>query len=387
MKNFDVLIIGAGASGFACALQALKRHKKVAILDHNASPLKKVKISGGGKCNFTNLNAKPENYVCAIKNFTTFALKTFPPQIIVALLKRHGIKFSEKEKGQLFAQSSQEIIDVLMEETQKAQFFFNCTIEKIEKQDTSFKIHTSDEIFSAKSLVIACGGMSYQNIGASDFGYVQAKNFGHKIIPYRPALVPFNLDNELMKKTIKLKGIALDCLISTGERSFRGNVLFTHFGISGPSVLQSSLYWEKNQPINLNFLPEFDLLNFLKEQRDVAKKKKLSNILRQFFPESFVGFLVEDKDVFISEAANKTLQKIAEMVHNFKTIPIGTQGFKLAEVTCGGVDTTEIDNQTFESKKVKGLFFVGEVLDVTGQLGGYNLQWAWSSGFCAGENV
>ncbi|MFV0626675.1 MAG: NAD(P)/FAD-dependent oxidoreductase [Alphaproteobacteria bacterium] len=388
MKKFDVVIIGGGASGFSCAAQALKLGKTVAILEHNLQPLKKVKISGGGRCNFTNLNTAPEKYLCSKGDFVKHALQIFSPQKIISLMQKHHIPFAEKELGQLFTKtSSQDIIDALIKEAEKAKTFYGIEIETVEKSDGIFKIRTKIDLFEAKSLVIATGGMSYQNIGAGDLGYRIAKQFGLKIIPYRPALVPFNLDNELMKKTIKLKGIALDCLVECDDRKFRNNILFTHFGISGPAILQASLYWLKDMPVRLNFLPETDLFEFLKQQRETAKKKKISSILKQFFPERFVEFLVEERDIFISETSNKQLKEISQKVNQFTFTPIGTQGFKLAEVTAGGVDTDEIDTKTFESKKIKGLYFIGEVLDVAGQLGGYNLQWAWASGFCAGENL
>lgn len=386
--NFDVIIIGAGASGISCAMTALKNGKSVAILEHNGMSLKKVAISGGGKCNFTNLNTDSSHYLSENSNFVTSALKQFSPQDFIDLLHSYKIKFYEKAQGQLFlTSSSQTIMDMLMKETKKANFFYKTEIKKIFKENNLFTIETNNQLLQSKSLVVATGGMSYPNIGASDLGYKIAKQFGLKIIPYRPALVPFNLDNEILKDVYKLRGISVNAQISCNNFSIKESILFTHFGLSGPGILQVSSYWHKDEEITINLLPETNLYEKLLSLKNNSQKKKLSKIIGEYFPDRLVDFLVGGDDIFIAEASNKTLQKIATKVNTWKVTPASTRGFNVAEVTNGGVDTNEISSSTMEAKKVSGLFFVGEVLDVTGQLGGYNLQWAWSSGFTAGKNV
>lgn len=386
---FDVIIIGAGASGFCCAVSALAQQKTVAILEHNNFPLKKVKISGGGRCNFTNLNTKTHNYLTnsdtadLIKN----TLEEFSPKDFIKLTKKHRIEVAEKNSGQLFTTtSSQDIINMLLLEAKKAQIFYNKEVKNIKKENNTFFIQTNKEEFSCKSVVIATGGLSYQTMGASDFGYKIAKQFGLKIIPYKPALVPFNLSYDIMKDIVKLKGVSLKAIVNCNGKKFKDNILFTHFGISGPAVLQSSLYWSTGVKVSINMLPDIEISEELKKLRDNSKGKKISNIIGKYLPNKLVEYLVGEKDCFVSEASNKTIETLAKKINNWGIVPIGTQGYKLAEVTSGGIDLNEITN-TFETKKIKNLFFIGEVLDVTGQLGGYNLQWAWSSGFIAGKHV
>lgn len=386
---FDVIIIGAGASGFCCAVQALARGKNVAILEHNSLPLKKVKISGGGRCNFTNMNACYKNYLTSFdkENLIKKTLQNFSPEDFFKLIKKHKIKPEEKSKGQFFAaDSSQQIIDMLLSEAKNAKIFCNIEIDNIEKDEESFSISTSKKTFLCKSLVIATGGMSYQNIGASDFGYKVAKQFGLKIIPYKPALVPFNIDSAIMKDLASLQGVALNARVECNGKVFNDNILFTHFGISGPAVLQASLYWNSGNKIKIDMLPDVDIIKELKTLRETSKGRKISSVLSKYLPNRFVEYITNSKDCFISEASNKLILEIGNRINNWEVVPAGTQGYKLAEVTSGGVSLDEIE-ETFESKKNKNLFFIGEVLDVTGQLGGYNLQWAWSSGFIAGKYV
>lgn len=385
-KDFDIVIIGAGASGTICAAAAVQRGRRVAVLDHEDACLKKVKISGGGKCNFTNLNVSAKNYTSESTNGEIeTVLKTFSEKDLIKLIKKHHINFSEKTKGQLFAHSSQEVIDALIKESKGVEVFLKTEIDSVVKKDDLFEIATNRGLYTAKSLVVATGGMSYQNIGASDLGYRVAKQFGLKIVPYKPALVPLNLDSELMKKIAKLKGISVDAIVKCNDKEFRENILFTHFGLSGPAVLQASLYWNRGNVITLNLLPDVDVASELKEMRS-SKGKKLSNLLKKYFPDRLVEFIVDGNDIFISEASNKLIESVARSINKWEVVPVGTQGFKTAEVTSGGVNLGELDEH-MEAKKVKGLFFIGEVVDVTGQLGGYNLQWAWSSGFVAGKRA
>ncbi|MDR1694057.1 MAG: NAD(P)/FAD-dependent oxidoreductase [Lactobacillaceae bacterium] len=388
-KNFDVIIIGAGASGYSCAISALAQNKTVCILEHNNSPLKKVKISGGGRCNFTNLNIGAVNYVTSSNqpNFIKNALDKFSPQEFLRLINKHKIGFAEKAKGQLFTSAaSQKIIDMLMSEAAKANTYFDINIKSVNKKNELFYVETNKAVFLSSSLVVATGGLSYPNIGATDLGSKIAKQFGIKIIPHKPALVPLNLDNETMKETIKLKGISLEADVECSGRLFNDNILFTHFGLSGPAILQASLYWQKGSKIKINLLPKIDLNKELKELRNSSKGKKISNILAKYIPGKLAGYIIGNNDCFITEASNKLIESIANKVNGWEITPAGTQGFKLAEVTSGGIDIEEI-NENFEARKEPKLFFIGEVLDVTGQLGGYNLQWAWSSGFIAGKYV
>lgn len=386
--DFDVIIIGAGASGTACAATAVQRGLKTAVLEHCAQGLNKVKISGGGRCNFTNLNADVSAYVSQNPKFALSALKQFSQHDFINMVQLAGIDFYEKTQGQLFCrESSEAIINMLKKKTKKADFFYNVRIENIKKEGDFFEVSSGQKTFRAKSLVVACGGASYPNIGATEDGYKIAKQFGLKIVPYKPALVPLNLDNETMKKTAALKGIALKAEVKCNKFGICENVLFTHFGLSGPAILQASLYWNKGDVLSINFLPEENAQEFLLQAKNQTPNKKTSTILKTRFPDRFVSFLLDGKDGNIGEMSNKTLTALAVKINGWQVIPVGTQGFRLAEVTSGGVDTNEISSQTLEAKKVKGLFFVGEVLDITGRLGGYNLQWAWSSGFTAGKYV
>lgn len=386
--DFDVIIIGAGASGTACAAAASQRGLKTAVLEHCARGLNKVKISGGGRCNFTNLNAEASAYVSQNPKFALSALRQFSQHDFIKMMQDEKIAYYEKTQGQLFCRdSSDAIIKMLQKQAQKAKFFYNMRIGNIEKNGEIFEVTANGETFKAASLVIACGGASYPNIGATEDGYKIAKKFGLKVIPYKPALVPLNLDNETMKKTLALKGIALDAEVRCNKFRIRENILFTHFGLSGPAILQASLYWNKGDTVCINFLPEENAQAFLLKAKEQTPQKKISSVLKTRFPDRFVNFLLEGKDGNIGETSNKALAALAEKTGNWQTVPVGTQGFRLAEVTAGGVDTNEISSQTMEAKKVKGLFFIGEVLDITGRLGGYNLQWAWSSGFTAGKYV
>ncbi len=386
--DFDVIIIGAGASGTACAATASQRGLKVAVLEHCSKPLNKVRISGGGKCNFTNLNAGADSYVSQNPKFALSALNQFSSDDFIRLVREEKISFYEKTQGQLFCkESSEAIINLMKKQAKTAKFYYNVKIKKIKKEEDIFEVQCIDDVFYAKSLVIACGGASYSHIGATEDGYKIAKQFGLKIVPYKPGLVPLNLDNEIMKKTISLKGIALDAEVKCNNFFIRENILFTHFGLSGPAILQASLYWSKGDLLRINFLPKTNALDLLLHNKKTSPQKKIGTLLKAYFPEKFCDFLLEGKNGNIGEFSNKVLAEIAEKINNWQVIPIGTQGFRLAEVTSGGVDTNEIYSKTFEAKKVKGLFFIGEVLDITGRLGGYNLQWAWSSGFTAGKYV
>lgn len=385
-QKFDVIIIGAGAAGTFCAAAATRRGLKIAVLDHNEKPLKKVAISGGGRCNFTNLNACAANYVSENPHFAISALQQFSAYDFLDFAKKHNITYQEKAPGQLFcSRSAQEIITALQQESNRASFFFKTEIKSISRE-APFVVQTNHGEFESPSLVVATGGASYPALGASELGYQIAKQFGHKIIPFKPGLVPLNLDNEVMKKCIKLQGIALPAKIICGQFEVTDQILFTHFGLSGPAILQTSLYWNKNQPITIDLLPNQNIANYLLQHKKNGTKKKISSLLKAFFPDRMIEFLLEE-DKFIAEISDKQIHGLGLKINQWQVIPIGTQGFRLAEITKGGIDVNEVSSKTMESRKQKGLYFIGEVLDVSGQLGGFNLQWAWSSAFICAQHL
>ncbi|MBN1783911.1 MAG: NAD(P)/FAD-dependent oxidoreductase [Alphaproteobacteria bacterium] len=388
MKTYDVIILGAGASGLMCAKTATQRGKSVLILDHSLQIGQKIKISGGGRCNFTNLGATWENYLSQNPKFCISALSQYTPHDFLALVQKHEVPYVEKAKGQLFCQNtSKDLIKILELETQKAALQLNADIQKVEKEKDFFKVETDQGIFQGAALVVATGGMSFPKLGATSIGYQIAKQFGHKNIEPYPALDPFILSEKDLFKG--LSGIAMRASISCGKKTFTDDLLLTHKGLSGPVVLQISSYWGKGQEITIDFLPNIDLYEVLKTHKKQSSKKKVSQILSDVFSRQFTHYIVQKFGLEkpIVETKDADLKKIADQVHGWKIIPLKTQGYDTAEVTRGGVSTAEISSQTMESKKVSGLFFVGEVLDVTGDLGGYNLQWAWSSGHVAGLNI
>ncbi|MBN2676174.1 MAG: NAD(P)/FAD-dependent oxidoreductase [Alphaproteobacteria bacterium] len=384
-KTYDVVIIGAGASGLFCGIESKNRGKSVCLIDHGSEICRKVKISGGGRCNFTNLNATWHNYLSENPKFCISALAQFSPHDFLHWVQKKGLMYTEKSAGQLFCKDhSQSLIDLLKDESQGVNFQLETTVKTISKLD-NFQIETSHGMIQSKSLIIATGGLSYPVLGATDFGHKIAKQFGHKIIPASPALVPFILSDE--KSFKELAGISLPVRLSIGKKSFEDSLLFTHRGISGPAVLQISSYWQKGQEILVNFYPQGDVFIWLKKQKMENPKKNLSTILSQIFPTQFAKFITQQLDKQIGDMKDGDLQKQSDLIQNWKLIPSRTAGYTLAEVTRGGVDTNEISSQTMESKKVSRLYFIGEVLDVTGWLGGYNLQWAWSSGYVAGKSA
>ena len=392
MNLFNTIIIGAGAAGLMCAIEAGKRGRKVLVLEHAEKIGKKILISGGGRCNFTNLDVKPENFISNNPHFCKSALARYTPQDFISLVENHGIKYHEKKLGQLFCDgSAKEIVQMLQNECDDAgvEIKVNCTIDNIEQinnsgSETSFRITSNIGEFITESLVIATGGISIPQMGASDLGYKIAKQFGLKLTKTVPALVPFTLNE---KAYSELSGLSIDSIVSCNNISFRENILFTHKGLSGPAILQISSYWNGGDTVNIDLLPETDLPSVLNEHK--PNKTELVNVLSKFFPKRFAEKWCElnfpTKPV--NKLSDKEIEMIEIMLHCWKLVPKGTEGFGKAEVTKGGVDTNELSSKTMESKKVPGLYFIGEVVDVTGWLGGYNFQWAWSSGFAAGEFV
>ncbi|MFT6332385.1 MAG: putative Rossmann fold flavoprotein [Lentimonas sp.] len=390
-EKFDVLIIGAGAAGLMCALSASKRKRKILLVDHNKKVGQKIRISGGGRCNFTNIYCSKENFLSQNQHFCVSALKRFVPQDFINLVKKHEISFHEKTLGQLFCDgSSQQIIDLLIAECEESvEFSTEAKVGKIRKNDEVFLVEINGEIVICESLVIATGGPAIPKMGATSFGYEIARQFGLKIIQPIPALVPLTFDETLLLKTKLLSGVSLDAIVGCGKVKFSEAVLFTHRGISGPAILQISSYWNKGQEIVINFSPKIDIYEYLKEEKSINSKQAIQVALAKILPKSFSGFILEQLGFSgnLSDSSNQKLKQIGGFINDWKFIPSGTEGFSKAEVAAGGINSDEISSKTFESKKMKGLFFVGEVLDVTGHLGGHNFQWAWASGNAAGEFV
>lgn len=389
IQNTDVLIVGAGAAGMMCALTAAQRGRSVLLLDHAAKLAEKIRISGGGRCNFTNLDAKPEHYLSQNPNFCRSALARFTPQHFIAMLDRHGIGYHEKERGQLFCDDGSEaIIAMLKQECDAAgvRWSMPCKVEEVGRSD-AFYVTTSRGKFRTQSLVVASGGLAIPKIGATPFGYQVAEQFGVPIAKLKPGLVPLSFHPEAWLPYAELAGLSLDAAVSCGKRSFRDNLLFTHRGLSGPAILQISSYWEHGQPLSIDLLPEVDPLEIFAQHR--SSKMLLSNVLAQYLPkrlaELFAQQCADNKPLV--QCSDKTLRLLAERLKRWQIIPTGTLGYGKAEVTCGGVDTRALSSKTMECNDAPGLYFIGEVVDVTGQLGGYNFQWAWASGHAAGMAV
>ncbi len=389
MTKKDVIIIGAGASGLMCAIESGKRGRSVLVLDHASKIGQKIHISGGGSCNFTNINISHTNFISNNPHFCKSALSRFKPSDIITMLEKHGVKYEEREEGQLFcAGSSEDVIRMLEKECNDAgvKMILDCKIRDVKKID-QFIITTDNGIFECESLIIATGGLAYPQIGASGTGYLIANQFGLKVTETRPALVPFIFSREDMKIFGELSGISIDASIKCRNMTFRGSVLFTHRGLSGPAILQISSYWKEGETIVIDLLPDIDIFRFFIEKQQNKSKTEMHNLLCEFLPtrlaKNWCDLKIQSKPV--NQYNEKELQKIAHQVHNWEIAPKSTEDYRTAEVTLGGIDTNELSSKTMESGKVKGLYFTGEVIDVTGQLGGYNLHWAWASGFVAGQ--
>ena len=388
-EKFDVIIIGAGAAGLMCAIKAGERNRKVCLIDHCKNIGEKIRISGGGKCNFTNLNIKTENFISQNPNFCISALKQFTQYDFINLVKKNGIKFHEKKMGQLFCDnSSRDIINMLMDECKKnnVSIIKSISIKSIVKNRKKFQCESEEYVFISDALVISTGGLSIPKIGASSFGYDIAKKFDLKIIQTKPALVPFTFEGEVLEMCKELSGVSLNTIVNIGKIFFSDGLLFTHRGISGPAILQISSYWNPNDKININLLSNIDMSNFIKLKKKSNPKSQLQFIMSKIFPKRLVTQMITNNKK-LAEISNKDFLNIETKLKNWLVHPSGTLGYDKAEVTQGGVDTDEISSKTMESKKIKGLYFIGEVLDVTGHLGGYNFQWAWSSGYVAGKSV
>jgi predicted Rossmann fold flavoprotein len=383
----DVIIIGAGAAGLLCAAECGKRGRSVLVIDHAERTGSKIRVSGGGRCNFTNLNVTPDHYLSRNAHFCRSALARFVPRDILSLAEKHHIAYYEKEAGQMFCvKSSREIITALERECGQAgvEIRLPCHVSDISHARV-FTVTTSEGVFSSDSLVIATGGLSYSKLGASGFGYDVARKFKLKVTQVRPALVPFVFQSRDQKIFKGLAGIAFDTTVSTGRKKFRGNILFTHRGLSGPAVLQASLYWEPGQSVLIDLLPELNLQGVFLSARQ--SRMGMHTLLAGYLPRRFVQTWCDHKIISkpINQYTDKELEETAAGLHAWEIIPKGTEGYDVAEVTAGGVNTDELSSKTMEARKRPGLYFIGEVVDVTGMLGGYNLHWAWASGHAAGQ--
>jgi predicted Rossmann fold flavoprotein len=388
MLEWDVIVIGGGAAGLFCAIEAGKRGRRVLVLEHTERVGKKISISGGGRCNFTNIHTSAENFISANPHFCKSALARYTPADFIALVEKHGIAYHEKKLGQLFCDgSSSQIIDLLLRECAGvgAEIRCRCQVLSVEKENL-FRLKTNQGEFYSSSLVIATGGLSIPPLGATDFGYRIARQFGLRIEEPRPALVPLTLTSQIQRQLSSLSGISLGAVVSCcNHKEFRENILITHRGLSGPAILQISSYWRPGEPISINLLPDEDVFEMLKRQK--SSGIELANLLSQHLPRRFAQAWCDLYAVSkpLKQYDGNELEDIARKLHEMQLTPSGTEGFKKAEVTAGGVSTTELSSQTLEAKRVPGLYFIGEVVDVTGQLGGYNFQWAWASGHAAGQ--
>lgn len=389
--DYDVVIVGAGAAGLMCAREAGLRGRKVLVLERSERVGKKILISGGGRCNFTNLYSNPGNFLSENAHFCKSALARFKPSQFIALVEKHGIPYYEKKSGQLFCKSSaKEIVGLLLKECEEAgvEIRLRAQVQSVERKDRFCVVSRQGE-FQSASLVIATGGLSFPNLGASDFGYRLAERFGLRVSKCSPALVPLVFHEEDQRRFFKLSGVSLDVRVTCNKKSFRENLLMTHRGLSGPAILQISSYWNEGDVLAIDLFPNLDILEFLMEKKLRKEKMELKNILAQFLPKRFAelwcGLYAPSRPLI--RYSDKELREIASHLHHWEISPKQTEGYAKAEVTRGGVDTAEISSKTFEAKKVRGLYFIGEVVDVAGHLGGHNFQWAWASGFCAGQAV
>jgi predicted Rossmann fold flavoprotein len=401
MNQSDVVVIGGGAAGLFCAIEAGKRGRTVVVLEHSERIGKKIAISGGGRCNFTNLNTGPENFISDNPHFAKSALARYTPLDFVSLVEKHRIAYHEKKLGQLFCDDSSScIIEMLLSEARAAGVDIRCrsnvrsvnrSVRAVTSESSSandfFRVQTESEVFTSQSLVIATGGLSIPPLGATDFGYQIARQFGLKIRDPRPALVPLTLSRQAVRELSPLSGVSIDALGSCKGQEFRENILITHRGLSGPAILQISSYWSPGMPVTINLFPDHNALELLREQEN--RETELATFLSQFLPRRFAHAwcALNFPSQPIKRYTSQQLQNIAQTLNHWDIIPAGTEGYRKAEVTAGGIDTNELSSQTMELKSVPGLYFIGEVVDVTGQLGGYNFQWAWASGFAAGQSV
>jgi predicted Rossmann fold flavoprotein len=389
----DVVIIGAGAAGMMCAIEAGKRGRRVLVIDHARAPGEKIRISGGGRCNFTNIHAGPKNFLSANPHFCKSALARYGARDFLALVEKHGIAWHEKTLGQLFCDhSAKDIIRMLLAEMRDAgaELRLETTVESVERHGAGFRVMTGDGPVDAQSLVIACGGKSIPKMGATGLAYKIAEQFGLALVETRPGLVPLTLDPVQLETIGELAGVAADAEARSGKAAFREAVLITHRGLSGPAILQISSYWREGQDIVLKLMPDIDIASIVKGMRRTNGKQAVQTVLADILPRRLAQFFADAAKLTgkqLAELSDKTIDALSATIQAWTIKPAGSEGYRTAEVTLGGIDTSGLDSKTMQAKSVPGLYFVGECVDVTGWLGGYNFQWAWASGFAAGQEV
>jgi len=389
-EQFDVIVVGAGAAGMMSAIEAGKRGRKVLLVDHSKKIGEKIRISGGGRCNFTNIHTHPSKFISNNPKFVISALKQYTQNNFIDLIKKHNIKFHEKKLGQLFCdESAQQIIDMLLLECEMANVILkkDTTIDDIDKRDDKYFIVVGSDKYFCQSLIIATGGLSIPKIGASKFGYDIAQKFGLKVIETLPALVPLTFSEKILAICKELTGLSVEAVVSFKKTFFEEGMLFTHRGLSGPSILQISSYWKLGDNIKVNLSPKLNVNKFLNDRKISNPKQDISITVSEILPKRLAHIICNENNVNgnICELSNKVLTSLSNSINAWAINPTGTEGYRTAEVTLGGIDTEEISSKTMMSNKHPGLFFIGEVVDVTGHLGGYNFQWAWSSGYVAGQ--
>ena len=393
VRSTEVIIIGAGAAGLMCALTAAGRGRQVLLLDHANKPGKKILMSGGGRCNFTNMYTEPANFLSQNPHFCKSALARYTQWDFIEMVGKHAVPYHEKKLGQLFCDNkSSDILDMLLAECSNAgaDLRMDTRIDQIEKVDGGYLLETSAGQFQCQSLVIATGGLSIPTLGATGFGYQVARQFGHTLLPTRAGLVPFTITEPQLKAICtELSGTSVDCVASCNGTSFRENLLFTHRGLSGPAILQISSFWEAGDSVEINLLPEHDALSWLQQQQAERPNSELKTLLGEVFTKKMANLLAEHW--FVSKPMKQytpaELVQVSDKLAAWQVVPAGTEGYRTAEVTLGGVDTREVSSKTMESLKSPGLYFIGEVLDVSGHLGGFNFQWAWASAYAAAQFV
>ena len=389
-EQFDVIVVGAGAAGMMSAIEAGKRGRKVLLVDHAKKIGEKIRISGGGRCNFTNIHTHPSKFISNNPKFVISALKQYTQNNFIDLIKKHNIKFHEKKLGQLFCdESAQQIIDMLLLECEMAKVVLkkDTIIDDIDKKDNKYFIVVGSDKYFCQSLIVATGGLSIPKIGASKFGYDIAQKFGLKVIETLPALVPLTFSEKILAICKELTGLSVEAVVSFKKTFFEEGMLFTHRGLSGPSILQISSYWKLGDNIKVNLSPKLDVDKFLNDRKISNPKQDISITVSEILPKRLAHIICNENNVNgnICELSNKVLTSLSNSINAWAINPTGTEGYRTAEVTLGGIDTEEISSKTMMSNKHPGLFFIGEVVDVTGHLGGYNFQWAWSSGYVAGQ--
>ena len=387
--DVDTVVVGGGAAGLMCTIEAAKRGRSVVLIEHAGQVGKKILISGGGRCNFTNIHCHPSNYISENPHFCNSALSRYTPHHFIELVERYRIAYHQKTLGQLFCDgSARQIVSLLLRECEDygVKILLNTSIKGI-RRDTKFRIESTMGTLSSETLVIATGGLSIPKMGATDFGHRVAKQFGLSLVPPRPGLVPLTLGGAALSRYSPLSGVAIPTIVENNGQSFKESLLFTHKGISGPVILQISSYWKRGESIKIDLLPEVGLEEELLERKIAGERSELKTILGRLLPKKLADVLSEQlgSNRPLIQYSDKEITTLSRQLKGWELSPDGTEGYAKAEVTLGGVNTNELSSKTFESRKVPGLFFIGEVVDVTGHLGGFNFQWAWASGHAAGQ--